>query len=208
MGTTGWARTRDNFQPRSTRCTARTRSSSDLTAVFTRSITFRPMHPMASSPSITDGSYRLPGRNRRLRWRLHGQFPDGPADPGLWPVMVVARPMKSSSGRPPQITSMASSCRTTGRPPKLTLNLGLRYDVTLPRTDRDNRQNWFDPNVPSPLNGGNLTYTDPVTGPPVTVPLNGGEVFASSEPRTTYATDWHATFSRALALPTNLLRRR
>ena len=25
--------------------------------------------------------------------------------------------------------------------PKLTLNLGLRYDVTLPRTDRYNRQN-------------------------------------------------------------------
>ena len=51
--------------------------------------------------------------------------------------------------------------------PKLTLNLGLRYDVTLPRTDRYNRQNSFDPNVPSPLNGGSLTYTDPVTGQPV-----------------------------------------
>ena len=43
---------------------------------------------------------------------------------------------------------------------KLTLNLGLRYDVTLPRTDRYNRQNWFDPNVTSPLNGGSLSYTD------------------------------------------------
>ena len=74
--------------------------------------------------------------------------------------------------------------------PKLTLNLGLRYDVTLPRTDRHNRQNFFNPNVPSPLNGGNLTYTDAVTGLPVTVPLNGGEVFASSKQRTTYATDW------------------
>ncbi|MGC2370980.1 MAG: TonB-dependent receptor, partial [Candidatus Sulfotelmatobacter sp.] len=31
--------------------------------------------------------------------------------------------------------------------PKLTLNLGLRYDVSLPRTDRFNHQNWFDPNV-------------------------------------------------------------
>ena len=54
--------------------------------------------------------------------------------------------------------------------PKLTLNLGLRYDVTLPRTDRYNRQNSFDPNVASPLNGGSLTYTDPVTGQPVTFP--------------------------------------
>ncbi|HWJ49303.1 MAG TPA: carboxypeptidase regulatory-like domain-containing protein, partial [Candidatus Udaeobacter sp.] len=31
--------------------------------------------------------------------------------------------------------------------PKLTLNLGVRYDVTLPRTDRYNRQNWFDANA-------------------------------------------------------------
>ncbi|PYV72679.1 MAG: hypothetical protein DMG97_13020, partial [Acidobacteria bacterium] len=48
--------------------------------------------------------------------------------------------------------------------PKLTLNLGLRYDVTLPRTDRFNHQDYFDANATSPLNGGSLTYTDPVTG--------------------------------------------
>jgi hypothetical protein len=75
--------------------------------------------------------------------------------------------------------------------PKLTLNLGLRYDVTLPRTERENRQNWFDPTVASPLNGGNITYNDAVTGQPVTIPLNGGEVFASSNQRKNYATDWH-----------------
>ena len=70
------------------------------------------------------------------------------------------------------------------------MNLGLRYDVTLPRTDRYNRQNWFDPKVTNPLNGGSLTYTDPVTSQPVTVPLNGGEVFVSSKQRTNYVTDW------------------
>ena len=75
--------------------------------------------------------------------------------------------------------------------PKLTLNLGLRYDFTLPRTDRHNRQDWFDPNVTSPLNGGSLTYTDAVTGQPVTTQLHGGEVFASSSQRTNYVTDWH-----------------
>ncbi len=74
--------------------------------------------------------------------------------------------------------------------PKLTLNLGLRYDVTLPRTDRYNRQNWFDPNVQNPLNSGSLTYTDAVTAQPVTVKLNGGEVFVNSKQRTNYATDW------------------
>ncbi len=74
---------------------------------------------------------------------------------------------------------------------KLTLNLGLRYDVTLPRTDRFNRQNWFDANVTSPLNSGSLTYTDLVSGQPVTIPLKGGEVFATSSQRTNYVTDWH-----------------
>ena len=73
---------------------------------------------------------------------------------------------------------------------KLTLNLGLRYDLTLPRTDRYNRQNWFDPNVASPLNGGSISYTDPVTGLPATAQLNGGEVFVNSGQRTNYATDY------------------
>src|SRR5438132_5619334 len=74
--------------------------------------------------------------------------------------------------------------------PKLTLNLGLRYDVTLPRTDRFNHQDYFDANATSPLNGGSLTYTDPVTGQPVNLALKGGEVFASSKQRTNYVTDW------------------
>jgi len=73
---------------------------------------------------------------------------------------------------------------------KLTLNLGLRYDVTLPRTDRYNRQNWFDQKAVSPLNDGSITYTDPLTGGTATRPLLGGEVFASSGQRTNYVTDW------------------
>jgi hypothetical protein len=73
---------------------------------------------------------------------------------------------------------------------KLTLNLGLRYDVSLPRTDRFNRQNWFDPNAVSPLNNGTFSYTDPISGNPVTRPLLGGEVFANSHQRTNYVTDW------------------
>jgi len=75
--------------------------------------------------------------------------------------------------------------------PKLTLNLGLRYDVTLPRTDRYNRQNWFDPNVTNPLNGGSLSYNDEITLQPTTLQLRGGEVFATSSQRTNYVTDWH-----------------
>jgi outer membrane receptor protein involved in Fe transport len=74
--------------------------------------------------------------------------------------------------------------------PKLTLNLGLRYDVTLPRTDRYNHQDYFDPNATSPLNGGSVSYTDPVTSQPVNLALMGGEAFASSKQRTNYVTDW------------------
>lgn len=36
---------------------------------------------------------------------------------------------------------------------KLTLNLGLRYEVDLPRTERYNRFNWFEPYAVSPLSG-------------------------------------------------------
>ena len=60
---------------------------------------------------------------------------------------------------------------------KLTLNLGLRYELVLPRTERRNELNWVDPNVQSPitLDGKNLT---------------GGEIFASSHDRHSYAPDY------------------
>jgi hypothetical protein len=74
--------------------------------------------------------------------------------------------------------------------PKLTLNLGLRYDVNLPRTERHNRMDYFDPNATSPLNGGTISYPDPLTGDPVTRALLGGEVFNSPSVRTNWLTDW------------------
>ena len=37
--------------------------------------------------------------------------------------------------------------------PKLTLNLGVRYDLNTPRTERFNRGNYFEPDIPSPLAG-------------------------------------------------------
>jgi hypothetical protein len=61
---------------------------------------------------------------------------------------------------------------------KLTLNLGLRYDVSMPRTDRFNRQNWMDLNVTSPL-------SVPALGT-----LHGGEMFASSGERRIVNDDW------------------
>jgi hypothetical protein len=61
---------------------------------------------------------------------------------------------------------------------KLTLNLGLRYDVSMPRTERHNRQNWLDLTTKSSIQAsGSKT-------------LYGGEVFASSNQRRIVDTDW------------------
>jgi hypothetical protein len=61
---------------------------------------------------------------------------------------------------------------------KLTLNLGLRYDVNTPRSERYNRMNGFDPSVVSPV-------TAPGLGT-----LHGGEVFMSPTDRTNFSTDY------------------
>jgi len=60
---------------------------------------------------------------------------------------------------------------------RLTINLGLRYELTLPRTERYDRQSWIDPNVASPLQ---------VPGMPN---LKGGLEFASSSDRSPYNVD-------------------
>jgi hypothetical protein len=56
----------------------------------------------------------------------------------------------------------------------LTLNVGLRYDLTMPRTERYNRMDWLDPNVISPVQVPSLGT------------LHGGEVFASANDRGIY----------------------
>jgi hypothetical protein len=64
--------------------------------------------------------------------------------------------------------------------PKLTLNLGLRYELSLPRTERHNRMNYLDPNALSPLQVPGLS------------PLHGIEVFVNSKNRSNYFTDYTA----------------
>ncbi len=65
--------------------------------------------------------------------------------------------------------------------PKLTLNLGLRYDIDTPRTERYNRMNWFEPNAPSPLAKTVPGYPD----------MRGGVVFVgvNGNPRSQYQWD-------------------
>ncbi len=76
--------------------------------------------------------------------------------------------------------------------PKLTLNLGLRYELSTPRTERFNRMNWLDPNAVSPLQ---------VAGLPT---LHGVEVFAGPDNRSNYYADYkmiQPRFGLAYQLP-------
>jgi hypothetical protein len=63
--------------------------------------------------------------------------------------------------------------------PKLTLNLGVRYDFDTPRTERYNRMNWFDPTAPSPL----------ATRVPEFNRLTGGVVFVGVDGASRYQYD-------------------
>jgi hypothetical protein len=94
--------------------------------------------------------------------------------------------------------------------PKLTLNFGLRYELNLPRTERFNRMNSLDPTTVNPLNGGSITYQDPLTLQTVTRSLLGAEIFASPGHRNNYATDytnWQPRFGFAYELPRELVLR-
>jgi len=62
---------------------------------------------------------------------------------------------------------------------KLTLNIGLRYDISLPRTERFNHMNYLDPDAPSPLQ---------VPGLPN---LKGGLVYADAQHRNVTGLDYN-----------------
>jgi hypothetical protein len=67
--------------------------------------------------------------------------------------------------------------RLSGR---LTLNLGLRYDIDVPRTERYNRMNYFDPDARSPLADVVPAFPD----------LRGGVVFVGVDGRSRYQYNW------------------
>jgi hypothetical protein len=84
--------------------------------------------------------------------------------------------------------------------PKLTLNLGLRYELDLPRTERFNRMNWLDPNI---------SYSLTAPGLP-DFPVQGGEVFTTSSHRYNYDTYYKAfqpRFGFAYQAPHSLIVR-
>lgn len=100
-------------------------------------------------------------------------FLTGLGGPGSWGQYEVPLAMSSASSQ--FAGYFQDNWRTTD---KLTLNLGVRYDLFVPRTERYNRQSWFDPNANSPL---------VVPGLPQ---LKGGLVFANSSNRRTFNTNY------------------
>lgn len=72
---------------------------------------------------------------------------------------------------------------------KLTLNLGIRYEIDFPRTERYNRMNWFDENAPSPLAGAVPGYPN----------LRGGVRFVGVDgnPRSQFNEDLNNVSPRA-----------
>ncbi len=72
---------------------------------------------------------------------------------------------------------------------KLTLNLGIRYEIDFPRTERYDRMNWFDEAAPSPLAGVVPGYPD----------LRGGVRFVGVDgnPRSQFRRDLNNVSPRA-----------
>jgi hypothetical protein len=99
-------------------------------------------------------------------------FLTGVGTPGGWGEYQV--PIDPSSQSFQYATYFQDNWRVTD---KLTLNLGLRYDLDLARTERFNRMSYFDPDVASPLQ---------VPGLPN---LHGGLRFVDSNDRQNYGSD-------------------
>jgi hypothetical protein len=70
---------------------------------------------------------------------------------------------------------------------RLTINLGLRYDIDLPRTERHDRMSYFDPNAASPVTGVAASAACPACGD-----IKGSFEYAgqNGNPRTPFDTYW------------------
>jgi hypothetical protein len=78
--------------------------------------------------------------------------------------------------------------------PKLTLNMGLRYELNLPRTERFNKMNWLDPNMASAIQFASApTPIAPLpAGASIPSVLHGGERFVgvNGDSRSNYYADY------------------
>lgn len=104
--------------------------------------------------------------------------------------------------------------------PKLTINMGLRYELNLPRTERFNKMDWLDPNMvsaiqfaaqPGSAGGVPLSFAVP-PGASIPTVLHGGEQFVgvNGNSRSNYYPDYsnvQPRFGFALQLPHDAVMR-
>jgi hypothetical protein len=76
---------------------------------------------------------------------------------------------------------------------KLTLNLGVRYELEIPRTERYNKMSWFDPKAVSPLPALPCYASE---GEPCLSNLHGGLVYASNSERHVADINYHGIAPR------------
>jgi hypothetical protein len=105
-------------------------------------------------------------------------FLTGIGGPGAWGQYQV--PLAPSTQNFQYAAYVQDNWHATDR---LTLNLGLRYDLNLSRTERFNRQSYFDPNAAIPL------QVPCLPGEPCLDHLHGGIKFVDARHRTNYGTD-------------------
>jgi len=98
--------------------------------------------------------------------------------------------------------------------PKLTLNVGLRYELSLPRTERFNKMDWLNPNLVSPVQFASTPVPVAPLPPGASIPsvLHGGEEFVgvNGNSRSNYYTDYKNIQPRlgfAYQLPHNAVMR-
>jgi hypothetical protein len=103
-------------------------------------------------------------------------------------------PMPAGTGQSIDATSMTAAHTYGGYiqddfrvTPKLTLNLGLRYELQRPSTERHDRFQYIDLTMTNPLSG-KLPYT---TNCPNCSNLTGGYVYNDANNRMEYNTMWH-----------------
>lgn len=79
---------------------------------------------------------------------------------------------------------------------KLTLNLGFRYDLDMPRTERHDRMSYFDPSVPAPIQLTGLSATDLANCPACAHLMGSIQYVGGKNPHSPYNTYFGAVGPR------------
>ncbi|WP_321470228.1 TonB-dependent receptor [uncultured Paludibaculum sp.] len=144
-------------------------------------------------PGIATASFNF-CRQETMSHPLTGNSAEGNALASFMLGWGGACNMGNGAGQSYDLTSLAASRSYGGYiqddfrlTNKLTLNLGLRYEVQLPATERHNRFTSFDLSAPSPLASAVKSAADC----PACANLKGGYTFMNSDNRRAYDTDWN-----------------